>query len=50
MLAFLAGLPWGYPQDAQIFVKEQGDNRFQLWVHDGTSFIRILDGLPDRPR
>ncbi|WP_346927121.1 hypothetical protein [uncultured Arthrobacter sp.] len=49
MLAYLAALPWEYPQSAQVWVKEQSDARFQLWLHDGTRFNRIIDGLADLP-
>jgi len=49
MMTYLAGLPWEYPQSAQVWVKEQSDARFQLWVHDGTGFNQVLDGLPDLP-
>jgi len=49
MLAHLGALPWQYPRAAQVWVKEQADTRFQVWVHDGTTFRQILDGLPDLP-
>ena len=49
MLAYLAALPWEYPRAAQVWVKEQPDTRFQLWVHDGSRFRQVVDGLPDLP-
>lgn len=49
MLAYLGGLPWEYPRAAQVWVREQSDTRFQLWVHDGKRFHQVLDGLPDLP-
>jgi hypothetical protein len=37
-------LGWAYPASVQVFLKDQDDARFQVWmIADGT-FARIIDG------
>jgi len=37
-------LRWSYPQSVQVFVKDQDDPRFQVWMVADGKFAQIVDG------
>jgi hypothetical protein len=37
-------LRWAYPDSVQVFIKEQEDVRFQVWMISNGAFAQIIDG------
>jgi hypothetical protein len=47
VIGFLSGIPWRFPQNVQVLIKKEADQRFQLWSFAGPSLTMWLDGNPD---
>jgi hypothetical protein len=47
VVAHLGRIPWRFPQNVQVLIKEEQDQRFQLWAFAGSSLTQLLDGNPD---
>jgi hypothetical protein len=41
-------LRWSYPRLVQVFLMDQEDDRFQVWMINNGEFAQIVDGVePD---
>src|SRR4051794_8493106 len=47
VIAHLSQIPWRFPENVQVLIKKEADQRFQLWTYAGPSLTMVLDGNPD---
>lgn len=37
-------IPWEHPENAQVFVSDEDDPRFQVWGWECGKFVQVIDG------
>jgi len=42
-MEYLASLPWRYPSQTQLFVKDEHDDRFAVYVLKGKDWQQVMD-------
>jgi hypothetical protein len=47
LIGHLSSIGWQYPENVQVLIKKEHDQRYQLWTYAGPSLTQLVDGNPD---
>jgi hypothetical protein len=41
---YVNAIDWKYPESAQVFLSDEPDTRFQVWLRGASGFLQVVDG------